>query len=770
MRQRTPDLSLSARPRDEIERLCMRNLLSSAEDKIFFKDLESRFLLVSKSFDGALGPGCSPEDLIGKTDADVYSRPHAIVAREDELRVIESGQPMIAKVEQETFDDRSDPWVSTTKLPLRDGTGKIVGTWGITRDVSTSVAVEEMLRRQAEGQEEIASLGRLALRGEPIEQLFECAVGAAWRVLGCDCARLLELLPDAGGLIVRAEVGWPDCLIGRPVVRSARPVWDVAVRSDGPVVVDDWHQEDRFDPSDEMVARGVRSTVVALIGDRGSASGVLAAHYTEPNAVPTDAIPFLGALANVLAEAIESRGAQETVRQQALHDGLTGLANRTLFLDRVTHALAVDGRRQRRLGVFFIDLDRFKLVNDSLGHEGGDELLRGVAARLASVIREGDTLARLGGDEFAVLCEELPSEAAATRIAGHLMRAFEQPFSFAGDDRVVSASIGYALSTNRSRPSDMLRDSDAALYHAKRAGRATFVLFDVEMRARVIGRVRTESALRAALANDDEISVHYQPLVSLRSGRIVGAEALARWQHPELGPVSPAEFIPVAEDTGLIHELGAKIVGQAARESAAWQGTPEFAGVAINVSTRQLVEPDEVPLLIRRAIAAEGLDPGFLTVEITESTLIEQLDSAQSALESLKQLGVHLSLDDFGTGYSSLSYLRDLPFDRVKIDRSLISNIVDIPRAGKLAAAIVQMGHALDLQVIAEGVETSAQVALLRSIGCDIGQGFYFARPMAPELLGALLEKRRTWLPRPAGGEWPRGARKGPAATAMAQG
>jgi predicted signal transduction protein with EAL and GGDEF domain len=287
----------------------------------------------------------------------------------------------------------------------------------------------------------------------------------------------------------------------------------------------------------------------------------------------------------------------------------------------------------------------------------------------------------------------------------------------------------------------MLRDADAALYHAKRAGRGRFELFDVEMRTRVLGRVRTESALRVALASDDEILVHYQPLVSLRSGRIVGAEALARWLHPDWGPVSPIEFIQVAEDSGLIHELGAHVITRAARESIAWQGIADFAGIAVNVSTRQLVDPDEVPKLMRHLIATEGISPGFLTLEITESMLIEQLASARGALESLKQIGVGLSLDDFGTGYSSLSYLHDLPFDRVKIDRTLIRNIVDTPHAAELAAAIVQMGHALELQVIAEGVETAEQAARLKALGCDIAQGFHFAQPMAPELLTGLLHK-----------------------------
>ncbi|MGO9751251.1 MAG: EAL domain-containing protein [Solirubrobacteraceae bacterium] len=980
----------------EVEGLCMRNLLANPEERVFFKDLESRFLLVSEGWLAAYAGGRSLEQVIGKTDFDIFSRPHALAAFEDEQRVIETGEAMVTKVERETFHDRPDAWVSTIKLPLRDDQGSIIGTWGITHDVSereraeaerarlatvvecsqdaingadrdgvitvwnpgaerlygytaaeaigqplsllvpparrgeerailsrvlageplehyqterarkdgsvvtlslsaspirdtkgrvigasaiardvtpllraqeqialqaelldevdaaviltdTSVAVrywsrgaqqlygytaeeavgrplfdliipeehqaevmklgrgaiagiategehhardkqgrvfpvyvrlrnvpltggdrgsrgvvgvsvditgrravEQASRRHTEGQEEIANLGRLALKGGPLEELFDRAVHAASRVLSADCAWLAERLSDASEFVIRAGVGWPEACKGELIGSAAGSLVGYAVSSRGSVVVADWVRERRFARSDKLADRGMGSSITALIGDPDSPVGVLAVDCARPQVVPADCVSFLDALANVLGEAIQARYAQEMIRHHALYDGLTGLPNRTLFLDRVAHALAQTDRRRRRLAVFFIDLDHFKLVNDSLGHNAGDQLLKLLATRLGGAIRHGDTLARLGGDEFAVLCENLPSEVAATRIANQLMTALEEPFALDGDQRPVNASIGIALSTGESSAADLLRDADAALYHTKRAGRGRFALFDVEMRARVVGRVRTESALRAALANQDQIFVHYQPLVCLHSGRIVGAEALARWRHPDRGLVSPIEFIPVAEDSGLIHQLGAQIVSRAACESAAWQDNRDFAGINVNVSTRQLVQTDEVPALVRHAIAAEGIKANFLTLEITESTLIEQLSSAQEALGSLKDLGVRLSLDDFGTGYSSLSYLNDLPFDSVKIDRSLTKNITDTPHAAGLAAAIVQMGHALELQVIAEGIETREQATCLQALGCDIGQGFYFAKPMAPELLTALLHKRPYRLPRSA--------------------
>jgi diguanylate cyclase (GGDEF)-like protein/PAS domain S-box-containing protein len=628
--------------------------------------------------------------------------------------------------------------------------GAASGTPGVITasvDITARRQAERVLYRLAEGQGEVVELARMALQGNPVEDLFGNAVRIASRVLGADCASLVEPVPEESELLVRAAVGWPDDHVGARLSGQARSMSSFALRSRESVIVEDWELERRFPRSSALASCGIRSSAAVPIGDSDSPLGALTVHFTGPDAVPSDCLPFLNGLGNVLAAAIRSRQSQEAIRHQALHDGLTGLPNRSLFLDRVAHALERVDRHPHRLAVLFVDLDHFKLVNDTLGHEAGDGLLRLVAERFAGAIRAGDTLARLGGDEFAVLCEELPSELAATRVAERLLASLEKPVLLKGDERVLGASVGIAMGSSRSTAGDLLRDADAALYHAKLAGRGRSELFDIEMRERVVGRVRIESALRSALADDAEIFLQYQPLVSLRSGRVVGAEALARWQHPEWGFVSPFEFIAVAEDSGLIHELGAHVIRRAARECAAWQHHRDFAGVAVNVSTRQLVQPDEVYSLVASAIAAEGIASQFFTLEITESLLIEHLDRVLGALKSVTALGVHLSLDDFGTGYSSLSYLRDLPLDSVKIDRSLISNIIDSPRAADLAAAIVDMAHALDLRVVGEGVETVEQAVLLHSFGCDIAQGYYFAKPMVPEQFAALLGDQPDWLP-----------------------
>lgn len=457
---------------------------------------------------------------------------------------------------------------------------------------------------------------------------------------------------------------------------------------------------------------------------------------------------YAGALAMVTditaqkAAEVENTHAQEAIRHKELHDELTDLPNRTLFLDRVSHALRRDDRGGHALAVLVVDLDRFALVNDSLGHEAGDELLRTVIPRLLSALHSSDTLARIGGNSFGILCEQLASEVAAVRVADTLTSALRTPVELQGHDQVVTASIGIALDTGHATAAELLRDADAAMHYAKASGGARSEPFDEEMRSRVLGRVRTESALRAALASDDEIYIHYQPLISLRSGQIIGAEAVARWRHPDWGPVSPVEFIPVAEESGLIHQLGARIMRGAARDCSGWQDVEGFAGIAVNVSARQLARSDELALLVQEVLTAEDIRPGFIALEITESILIEGLDKTHAVLNALHDLGVRLSLDDFGTGYSSLSYLADLPFDSVKIDRSLTRDVVKKPKAAAFAAAIVQMGHALDLQVIAEGIEEREQAVRLRDLGADIAQGYYFGKPMAPDLFNALLERQ----------------------------
>ena len=694
--------------------------------------------------------GHAAEDAIGHPVIDLIVPDESRATLVDLAGRALAGRPAEAEIDARDKDGRVFPVSLRLRASRLDSAdGGITGIISVSVDISARRRTEQAMRRHAAQQEEIANLGRLSLQGDSLAELFDHAVRTASLILSSECARLVERSPDASGFVVRAGVGWLDGRKGEREAAEPASISGFVVVAQSPVVVQDWDEEHRFERSSRLLGRGVRASVAVPVGEPGASFGALEVHYARPQVVPADSVAFLEAFANVLAEAIHRQAANDEIRVQALHDGLTGLPNRTLFHDRVTHALSRNDRRSERLGLFLVNLDHFKLVNDSLGHDAGDELLRLLVPRLGGAIREGDTLARIGGDQFAVLCEELTSEVAAVGIANHLINLFEQPIESDGTEHQLSASVGIVLSSGESTATSLLRDVEIAMYHAKEAGGRRFELFDTGMRDRVLGRVRTESALRAALANEQEIYVHYQPLISLRTGRIVGAEALARWRHPDWGPVSPIEFIPVAEDSGLIHKLGATIIRRAAHECAAWQQIPDFAGIAVNVSTRQLVDPSEVPTILSQVIEAAGIAPGFLTVEVTESLLIEQLDVALTTLDAIRDLGVHLSLDDFGTGFSSLSYLRDLPLDVVKIDRSLIKDIAASSRADDIPAAIVQMAHALGLTVVAEGIETLEQAARLQRLNCDIAQGFYFGKPMGPEQLTALLNDQPQWLPAP---------------------
>ena len=427
------------------------------------------------------------------------------------------------------------------------------------------------------------------------------------------------------------------------------------------------------------------------------------------------------------------------LRHQALHDSLTGLPNRALVVDRAERMLQRARREPLAIGVLFIDLDNFKDVNDSFGHQRGDDLLVAVARRLEASLRPSDSVGRLGGDEFVVLVEGRSLDAGPELVAERILTVLSEPFVLEGlefSPLSVRASIGVAVGL-RPDAEELLRDADIALYQAKQSGKGRYALFHPEMQLAIQDRLAFEMDLRAAVERG-QLFVEYQPTFDMRDLTMTGVEALVRWRHPERGVVAPGEFIPVAEECGLIGEIGRFVLQEACRQAAAWAAGGRVVPLSVNVSGRQL-ESDALVGEVEEALLDSGLDPGLLTLELTETVLMHDAEATSRRLHELKRLGVRIAIDDFGTGYSSLAYLRQFPVDALKIDRSFISEVARSPEARALIHTLVQLGRAIGLRTLAEGVEDEAQLAQLQREQCDHGQGFYYSRPLPAEAVETLF-------------------------------
>ena len=457
----------------------------------------------------------------------------------------------------------------------------------------------------------------------------------------------------------------------------------------------------------------------------------------------TQKLQALRLFADQAQSALEAARHYEQAVHLARHDSLTGLPNRRMLLDRLQHALHNSRRRHSTVAVLFIDLDRFKAVNDTHGHDVGDEVLRIAGARIDEALRPGDTVARLGGDEFVVLCEDVHDGSEALDIAQRLRAALRRPITVGGVTVQLNASVGIALPGSESEDAGaLLRDADMAMYRAKDAGRDCAELASPSMRAGASARAQLERALDGALERD-EMRIYWQPIVSLTDGRIVRLEALSRWVHPGLGWVSPLEFIPIAEETGFIVGLGRWVLEQACAQWEQWheQHGPDTPGIAVNLSPRQLNDP-ELHELVAGLLARHRMPPGTLCVEITEGVLLEAGPATEHALAGLRSLGVELDLDDFGTGFSSLSSLERFHVDGLKIDRAFVAGRERDPRSGAIVEAVLLMARALGVRATAEGVETTEQLTWLTKVGCEHAQGFHFARPQPAAEVEALLAER----------------------------
>jgi diguanylate cyclase (GGDEF)-like protein/PAS domain S-box-containing protein len=632
---------------------------------------------------------------------------------------------------------------SVQAVPVRgDEDGDVEAALVVARDVTEERRAARQLARRARQQDAVAELGRFALGSHDVQELVERALETATATLGVELGTVLAVDEAGEDLRVVAAVGAAAPLRGARVARERVAAVRHCLETGETTIVEDLRADGRFAPSSVLLELGVASSLGVVLELHGRPFGVVNLHARERAAFSAEDASFLSAVATVIGVAVERDREERATRHAALHDPLTGLPNRTLALDRLAHALARRRREGIGVAVLALDLDRFKTINDSLGHRAGDEVLLALAPRLTAAIRPTDTVARIGGDEFVVVCPDVAGARGAAEVADRLASAICRPLALNGGEHVFTVSTGIALASSpESTPDSLLRDADAALYRAKDRGRGRFEVFDEETRRRVLLRLRTETELRRALARD-ELQVFYQPVIDLATGRPVSMEALVRWEHPERGLVPPLEFVPIAEETGLIAELGLQVLRAACRQTAAWQRQADPAlGVSVNVSGRQLTNR-RFPAQVAEIADDSGLAPGTLALEITESVLMEETEAPAAILAALREHGLTAVLDDFGTGYSSLGRLKGFPLDALKIDRSFVRGVASDGDDRAIVKATIDMAHALGLAVVAEGVETRAHEASLRALGCDRTQGYLYARPQPAEAIAGLVAAR----------------------------
>jgi diguanylate cyclase (GGDEF)-like protein/PAS domain S-box-containing protein len=618
---------------------------------------------------------------------------------------------------------------------------------GVLSDITERKRAEAELELRAAQQTAVAKLGEHALEGASTSELCQEAIEAGMRLLGVEIGAVIELLAEGDAFCFRAVRGLRDAVTQTPVPAGSFSQAGYTILHGTAVTVADWDVEHRFKRSPVLTAEGALSGLTVAVQGRRAPFGVLGLHSVVRREFTSGDVAFAQALANVLGDAFEHQVTEDDIRHRALHDPLTALPNRVLFMDRLQQAIERLRRRDTPAAVLFLDMDRFKLVNDSLGHEVGDELLAAAAPRLKQALRSSDTVARLGADEFAILLEEIADEHDAVEMAQRVAGMFTRPFVLAGTEHFVTTSIGIALAAGGERPEDLIRDADAAMHRAKERGGARYELFDEGIRGRAISRLRVENDLRRALERD-ELTLDYQPQVSLGDRSIVGVEALVRWEHPTRGRIAPGDFIPVAEENGLIDPIGRWVLDRACRQAAHWYRTrPDSAPISMSVNLSAVqFRNRNLPETVADALRGANLDPVCLSLELTESVMVGYADSLMETLEALKALGVRLVLDDFGTGYSSLAYLTRLPLDALKVDRSFIDGLGTEPRDTAVTEAIIAMAHALSLQVVGEGTETELQVTELTRLGCDIAQGYHFSRPLPAGEITRMLQRGPAWL------------------------
>ncbi len=705
----------------------LRALVRSAPVAIIERDLEGRVALWNPAAEQLFG--WSAAEVLGNKmptiPADLLDEYHARMER------LYAGQPDERHEIRRIRKDGTSIVVDISSSALRDPSGQVTGVLSMMTDITQRLALQRGLQARERQQAAVATLGRRALGGLPLDRLFDEACAVVAETLDLCAAAVLRRLSD-GRLSVLATAGVP-------LTHSRRRSPSVeALDSDDPVIVADLAQ---WSPSTRTLAdKGLRSSASVVIGAGNRQWGVLEGYSAEPGGFPPDDVHFLQSVSHVLGAAMERSRIEGEILHQARHDSLTGLPNRSLLADRMTVALQLASRAGRSAALLLVDLNGFKEVNDTQGHAAGDRVLRQVSERLSDRMRAVDTVARLGGDEFAVSLGQLADPEDAVSVAKTLVELLARPFDTDGGPVALGGSVGIAIAPQHgNHVGVLLRHADLAMYRAKRE-HSGWALYDAETDETVAARLALAGDLRLAV-DRHELLLAYQPVVDSESHEVTQVEALVRWQHPVRGLLGPAEFVPLAEQTGLIHGLTEWVLERAVRQAAAWNDAGIPLTVAVNVSGMSLSSP-RISEQLDDLLSITGLPPERLTVEVTETALVRE--PARAALRRLRELGVRATVDDFGTGYSSLGYLKDLPVDGLKIDRNFVSGMVDDHRDAAIVRSVVNLAHELGLAVVAEGVETSASARLLRTFGAEHLQGYLISDALPAADVPAWLEAWRT--------------------------
>jgi diguanylate cyclase (GGDEF)-like protein/PAS domain S-box-containing protein len=721
-----------------------RTALDSAADMVFLFDVASgRLLDFNETACAYLG--YTREELLGLTGQDVRVGATRESLRAETTAMIRAGGQRNTVITEYRRKDGSTFPVESHRSLIDTPQGRVVLI--NARDLSERMRAEKRRAAQARYQKKISRLGRAALSKRDPAALIGRAVQSVLEGLGGGAVAYFERGEDPREMLLRRAAGVevPGEPSGNPMVLridAASPLAAALERAE-PVLLADPAQRV---PGLAWLGR-YRSLAAAPVPAEGGPRGLICALAEAPGAFGPEETRFLAAAASMVSAALHRLDSEARLAYLAQFDPLTGLPNRTLLADRFGLLVMQARRRGASLGVLFIDLDDFKMVNDTQGHAAGDELLKETARRLQAAVRDGDTVARISGDEFAVIVSDLARADDAALVAQKILERLAAPFHIQGQEAVVTASIGIAtFPADGDNAEALLGAADAAMYRAKQAGRNAFQFFTADINLRTRARALLGTELRRALERR-EFTLHYQPKIDLATGRPCGAEALLRWQHPERGPVAPAEFIPVLEETGLIVPVGEWVLRKACEDLKAWQqaGMPAMP-VAVNLSARQFRQHD-LDERIRSIVTEARIDPALVELEITESQLMHDPDHAVRVLERLGDFGLRIAIDDFGTGYSSLSYLTRFPLASLKIDRSFVADVLNDQADATIVRTIVDMAHTLGFTVIAEGVELDSQAAFLRKLGCEQAQGFLFARPMpAPDFTALITTASATLI------------------------